>query len=410
MVFCLFLIALFEVACSDRERTNPLDPRNPITGGRPPPPQAVAGDRIVTLSWDFSSYTDIIGYRLYKRRERHPDRALLFPLSFPASIHSTVDSSVTNGSTYLYSITLISPDKESESSLEVPSTPGPEVCWVTDAGSGCVVRISPDGRQVVARIEGFQNPTALAVHPADGNCWVVDDELDGVYRVTQEHVAQHVISLEDPTDLSIEADGLAWIIEAQRVVYVSTEQLLQPAPQIVDANFLFPFSIASTGNHSCWIADYEGNRVILYDVLSHTIDFSVQDIPVPRLLVADMADSACWIVHRDRLTLSKVSLRSRSILFSIEGLGRIYGIAVNRKTGHCWVATAHQVYRLSRDGRIEITAEISPDIVAVSVNSDDGTCWAISRNTVYKLTPDGTILSSAGGMLYLTDVAIDPGR
>jgi hypothetical protein len=321
-----------------------------------------------------------------------------------------VDTNVTNGLTYLYSIVLIAHEKESEPSDEVPATPGPEACWITDAGSGSVARISPDGRQVVARIKGFQNPTALAVHPGDGSCWVVDDGLDGVYRVTREHVAQPIISLEDPTDLSIEADYTAWVIEARRVIYVSTEQLLQPVPQIVDANFLLPFSIASMGNHSCWIADYEGNRVILYNTRLRTIDVSVQNLLTPRLLAADITDSTCWIVHRDGLTLSKVSLRSRSILSTIEGLGQIYGIAVNRKTGHCWVVTAHQIYRLSRDGRIEMTSETPLSIVAISVNSNDGTCWAISRNAVYKLTPDGTILSSVGGMLYLTDVALDPGR
>jgi hypothetical protein len=410
MVYCLFLILLSLTACSDRERANPLDPRNPLTGGRPSPPQAVAGDRAVTLSWDFSSYTDITGYRLYRRKETDFILSPLSSLPLQTSIHSTVDSNVTNGSTYFYSISVLSHERESDLSYEVPATPGAEICWVADSGSGSILQISPDARQIATRIDGFQNPLALAVHPVDRSCWVIDSGLGGLYRVTKEHAPQFVISLEDPTDLSIGTDSLCWVTEGQHVVYLPTEQPFLPVPNTVEANFLLPLSVASIGKHQCWITDYQGNRLIFYNALLGRIVFSTMDLPEPSLLAPDTVEGTCWVINTERASLAKVSLQSRSILFHIEGLGRLYGIDIDRTTGHCWVATDRWVYRLNRNGHIEMKAETPPGIVAISISENSGTCWAISRSSVYKLTPDGVIIASAGGMSHLTDIAIDPGR
>ena len=55
------------LSCSDRQRLNPLDPEAPQLGESLGHLVAMAGDRRVDLSWDYSSFSDIEGYLLYRR-------------------------------------------------------------------------------------------------------------------------------------------------------------------------------------------------------------------------------------------------------------------------------------------------------------------------------------------------------
>ena len=67
---CLYILSLVFLAlsCSDRQRRNPLDPRAEIPqSDLLSPLQAIALDGQVVLRWDFSRYSDIEGYRIYRR-------------------------------------------------------------------------------------------------------------------------------------------------------------------------------------------------------------------------------------------------------------------------------------------------------------------------------------------------------
>ena len=55
--------------CSNRERLNPLDPRNPDTLGRPTGLRVTSNRHRVTLSWEFVEHANVLGISVWRRIE-----------------------------------------------------------------------------------------------------------------------------------------------------------------------------------------------------------------------------------------------------------------------------------------------------------------------------------------------------
>ena len=69
ILLCSIIGAL---SCSDRQRLNPLDPDGVAPGDSLGDLVAMAGNGRVDLSWDYSPFSDIEGYLLYRREGDDP--------------------------------------------------------------------------------------------------------------------------------------------------------------------------------------------------------------------------------------------------------------------------------------------------------------------------------------------------
>ena len=62
-------ILCFVWGCSQRDRLNPLDPKNPDTEGKPVGVTILSDQDDVTVSWVNQSFEDILGFNIYRRQE-----------------------------------------------------------------------------------------------------------------------------------------------------------------------------------------------------------------------------------------------------------------------------------------------------------------------------------------------------
>src|SRR5262245_20649826 len=103
------LLALLALAgCSNRERANPFDPKNPNTRGSPGGFTAIANDGFVELHWAPAAGTGLVGYHLYRRSPADTFVALTGLLS--PSLTGYRDRGLLNGVTYTYRLTFVFAD------------------------------------------------------------------------------------------------------------------------------------------------------------------------------------------------------------------------------------------------------------------------------------------------------------
>jgi len=128
------LIGLNFITCSMRERSNPLDPKNPDTGGKPSDIKVVSLKNDITVSWDPIQSVDVEGYNIYRRKQ---GESSLQKIDFiPLGINSYKDTGFNYDQEVLYALSIIAPGYESPLSDSVSITPGPYEYWAADLYGG----------------------------------------------------------------------------------------------------------------------------------------------------------------------------------------------------------------------------------------------------------------------------------
>ena len=125
--FLLLCIALLVLACSDRERSNPLDPTNPVTGGAPTGLVIQSNRDTVTIQWNAMAVDDLESYRIY--RGIGNNEPILFD-EVGARITKYKDTSVITDSVHQYTIQAVTAFSEGEHSQVQTIIPGLINFWV----------------------------------------------------------------------------------------------------------------------------------------------------------------------------------------------------------------------------------------------------------------------------------------
>src|SRR5262245_23252925 len=186
-VVAFLALALLAASCSNRERANPLDAANPNTGGAPQGFNAIADDALVQLRWVSRPDLAIDGFQVFRLA---PGETVYQAVSgVLLNVESRFyDTNVQTGLEYRYRIYYGIAGTLGAKFAEDVATPGPLAPWVVDAGRGRLLRLSPDGRDVLLSRPGFDAAGSIAVTPGRGPVWV-GDELAGT------------VDIIDPNDL-----------------------------------------------------------------------------------------------------------------------------------------------------------------------------------------------------------------
>ena len=165
--FLALALAFGAASCSHRERANPLDAANPDTGGAPQDFNAIADAAFVQLSWLARPDLAIDGYQIFRLAPGDSlYRALTGVLGSGES--QFFDATAVPGIEYRYRIHYVIRGELAASWAEDVAMPGPLGPWVVDAERGRLLRLSPDGRDVLHARTGFGDAGALAVTPGRG--------------------------------------------------------------------------------------------------------------------------------------------------------------------------------------------------------------------------------------------------
>ena len=406
--------ALF--ACSNRERTNPLDPNNPETDGIPWELAATAADRAVDLRWQTLGFSDLAGFRLVRAIGAGPESTLATLSPTEAAYR---DSGLANGIDHHYQLVpFLAGDRPLPADGPLTATPGPQVAWAADVGRDEVVRIAPDGRAVVERLRGFLGPSAVAVASATGRVWITDTFRRRVVALDRsgEQVLE-VEGFESPEAIAVAPDGQrVWVADegAGEVVLLSgtglelgrSAEFGAPADVVVNAS-----------DGSAWIADSDRGALSRVMMVSDSLTVLVRVIGLgePLGLAAVPADTSCWVSDFERDEVLHIA-RDGTLRARITPVPRPIGLALDKATGDLWVGsfTAGTVerYREHANGQVERIAVATgfEGPLALAADPIDGGVWVVDQvgDAVVKLDAAGVERGRTGGYGRPFDVDVDP--
>lgn len=410
------LCVLILNSCSQRERSNPLDPKNPFTSGVESTFRAIAGNQKVTLLWDVGKRDDVSGFEIFRKERDQKEFKKISGNLIPSSINVFEDNSVANGLLYSYQLGIALKNKIGvRLSKIVDAQPGPEICWISDYWGYRIQQITPDSRYIL-RSFNIVSPSSIAFNPINMAIWVVTDEGTTVQKITPN--GKVILKLEGflaITDLQLDIrDNSCWVADslAQAVVKIPYDGNIPTVIKSVNGlPLLNPKNIAIDSKHGwCWIAEPRVGRVIRYSTIGGP-SLMYDSLGSPDLVSADETSAACWIADMEALRIIRIGLEGPKIISDRDFEG-IVSIEADPSSHGLWVATDLGLSRIGTDGSVKLTLSGIRDILAIAVNRLDGSVWVTKSNKpeVIKISAGGDILGRLEGFAWPSHIFVDPGE
>ncbi len=347
LVTALILIGGLAAGCSDRPRTNPLDPANPETGGRPVGVTVVSILDTIEVRWQAVPLRDLSGYNLYRQRSGETAPSLLAQVDARQTRYR--DVGVVYGVLHSYQISARVQAFESPLSAPATITPGPTLLWVADFDDRSVVKLSHDGRHEILRSFVQLSPFRLTVDRQRGSLWALVSDRPSR---TKGHLVRFTL------------DGGPVGSYGQFVGMVGLA--LDPASGHV------------------WVADSLGEGLMRFDAEGRLL---AQRKNVPKISAVAynsfMRELWATSVSEGQLLRFASQPLQDSLRMEVRPLftGRPLALEVYQRTGAIWVALGDSVMWQSVDGRPSRKANVTFRYASqLAVNQLTGECWVIDES------------------------------
>ena len=410
----LLVFALFATAgCSRRDRLNPLDAGNPVTGGAPAGFNAIADFSTVRLSWTARPDLAIDGFQLSRLA---PGDSVYRTLgsSQPANASNFLDAGVFNGREYSYELRYVIDGRPADAVARDAAVPGPVRAYVVDGAGGRLVQLTPDGRDVLGSRGRLGLPFAVAVEQDFGPIWVADDG-GTVWRVDPSAVEPLALpGLNRPFTIALDPlDQSAWVCDRSGPSgSVHHFDALGGALPGTIGGLLEPSGIATDPlDGAMWVTERSGDRVRRYSRLG--IPLGARPLPKPSRIAVDSSSGEAWITSATTGWVWRVS-PGVAVLDSLR-LASPIGIALDWRRRTAWVADAQagQLVGIDMDTRaIRVRIAGIAEAYDVAVDLDRGEPWVVARGTasVYRYSANGARLGRVNGLGDPWEIKLDRGR
>lgn len=199
-VILSFTLILFLFSCSKRDRLNPLDVENPITGGKPTGLELVPIRDIVGISWNEININDLSAYIIYKSVN---NAGLIEYATVSGFTTEYSDSAVSYYQNYTYAVQAETDYMVSPLSDTVSVTVGPYSIYVTDFYDNSVRILSWDGSYLI-KSKSVSSPRAIQYRKSDNRFMVADYYDKAVLLVSTDLNETEYIDIGDyPLDLDV---------------------------------------------------------------------------------------------------------------------------------------------------------------------------------------------------------------
>ena len=336
-IYIFILISLTLYMCSGKDRSNPLDPRNPDSAGK------ITGVRIhsefdsVVLSWRKVYVDDLLSYNIYRRLNADTSFKLVQKMDKDSSRFT--DANLEYGKKYIYRVSAETDYFETPLSDSVSITPGPSVVWICDVDMGRIKWLSDD---IIHSIDQKS---------IDGYPW--DLEITGSDRTIyySDILWGYVVRIDD-----------TW------KTYSSEDGYWDP----VDIDF-------DKYRNLLWVVDQNGAIIqintVFYDSLSI---IQHQDFLRPRSIHVDDYSGIGWIADPDAKSLFRVSPYRGTVVKLNESFICPMNVVMNNHDGSIWVADSSRIVRLGTNEQIELVIEDNFNyLLALDIDIEKQKVWAI---------------------------------
>lgn len=398
----LLALGLLLSGCSRRERLNPFDPGNPVTGGRPAGFVALAENGLVRLHWDAAATADLRGYQLQRRVASESTYRVIASLLSPSTT-SLGDFGLISGVEHHYRLYYVFASGLGALPAEDVATPGPLRPWVADGGRGSIVRITADGRHVAFEDNRYSGPSGIAVDIPGGRVWLTDPSAHTVivYDPTTGGQVTIAAPFVSPAAIAIDAvDRTAWVCDPgiNQVLHLTSTGTFATPAQLTSIDNPLDVALDPT-NRSVWVCERGADHVRHYDNSGTLLGTAI--VTAPSRVAVDSITHQAWITSfQDRRV---VRLSSTQVpIDTIGGFSGPIGIAIDARRGRIWVADAlgNTAVALRRDGSVEFRVTGLSEVRAIALDLATGEAWCTLPGTgrVARISATGTVLQSTGGL------------
>jgi len=394
----LVLLTVAGFGCSLRERSNPLDPKNRVSGGLLAGFNVLAGDGVVLLRWRPATQQGLDSYRIDRWSPGETPRAFAVVPPYAASAE---DLTARNDSTYVYR--LVARFSSGDSTMSPPDTATPGSLRIMTLVSSLpgVVGLTPDARDVLYADVASEAFDELDLDSTRGVFWMTQYERGLITSRRFETIgAGTEFNAYHPTDIAITtARGTVWAAQPelfQVARFGVTDTLGGPVTGVGPARWVE----SNSANSTLWIGSDDGRLFHANAPTSDTLQAWAFGGRVGPIAVDEFTDEA-WVAVRNNslFDLYRVIAGNPTPVLMKSGLFNVTDIEVEAETRSVWVSERGAAFagngRLSRFDRNGAVAAALGGIEPYALSVEPGT-----RNVwVTDLRSDRLIEVSATGAI-----------
>lgn len=414
-LFLFLIIGLLLANCSDRDRSNPLDPKNPETEGRPVGVRIYSEFNRIYLNWNVIRLNNLAGYNIYRKTAL--DTAFIHRARCEPESWEYIDYDVKYETQYTYQITAVGEDFESPPSDSVSIVPGPTIIWATDADNQRIIKISHDGIHTIRNSSVVGFPWDIELTGRGDSYWYSDLFYGNIYRVQDSELDRYVSNTGYPDPVDIEFDyrrNVLWGANENGSIIRISPVMVDSMQEIEDVEIISPASVSvSDVDGDCWVADPGSEQVYRIDASGQLIKVLQEKFNNPTDIVYNDGDHTVWVADSSRvLHLSFEGDYFDEIAFSFVNATKL---SVNPESGDIWVIDhGAQVgdakilrFDAQRNLMTEVTGFTAP--LNLTVNLYDNGCIVVDSGAgkIVRLTADGEIIGESDGYYYPYGLAIE---
>lgn len=366
----VLILVLLTTGCANRDRSNPLDPKNPTTGGSPTVSNLFSIQDTTFIEWFPLTLADVTGYNVYRKTGDQSNFSLF--ASLPLEQSAVKDTTVEFGVNYAYEVSAVGQGFESARSVPIEIEPGPTYTWVADNLNRRLLKLTHDSRHVIESVGGFFEILDIEPNPNTGEVWVLD-----------------ILN-------SIAGDAVKVSADGQNVGPVVN--FISPADMSLDAN-----------SGSVWVADSRDKVVAKVDSSGNRL-FSIREFANPIFLSVDERTGACWVADNELNRVTRISSDGTQIFSPNIEFNGIRALVVNSTDGSIWIAEQNRVLKLNQNGEQEFELSTQFNLAyRAAVNENTGEIWVIdlSASTVSKFSASGEKVFEVGGFFFPRDLDVN---
>ena len=367
----VFLIAVLLIGCADRQRNNPLDPKNPKTGGKPSGVHVFSKEHQIFLSWDCIKLGDFVGMRIYRRSDGEESWTLA---AFVNSDSCTFREEVPYGTGYSYALQAVTSTYESPLSDPVHIVPGPSYVWVASSGAGMIAELTHDASHLIAMRSDLIYPNGLAPAEYGRGVWLADYYTNEIIRIGPNlDILHRFLNANSPLDVDYDPERhRLWVALRGRnavVLLDSTARTLAEA-----TGFSYPASLSVDSKTGvCWVGDLFARKVVKLDaqILGAS---STGKLVKPSSVAASRLDGTCWVADSSRVLQIGPNLE---ILKELKPFHYAARVAVDQVRGNVWVldlAMNSTLRCFSGEGQARFSVDGFAAPRSLDVDEYDGSC------------------------------------
>ncbi len=408
--FFFGVVCIAGLSCSNRERTNPLDPMNPNTQGHIQRVRLLSEKDTVTIEWDAFALQGITGYRVYRRSPGASEYAHVALIPHPSS--QFYDGGQVYDQSVGYQVSVQIDAYESPPSDTASITPGPYCWWVADYYGGVVAKLTYDGLHMISKFMEGIFPVGVASDSVSNDAWVIDASGFLVKFSSSGTNVEWMSDLEDPTHIDFNSSRtMIWIADSSGTQVVRMDTSGNVLGRITGFDHISGLSTA--GRHGgCWISDADQGRITL---LSHE---GLEQIVLeevfesPGALSYDDKDEFIWAV--DSLKLFRITLGGIVEEVFISG-NPIRHVSAVQGGESCWIiidggdVAGEEVLKVNMQGDILVRSEGYQYALSVEANSHNGGCLIAETGigAIVILSGEGERLGRLQAFAGPTDLALE---